>query len=433
MESLPDDGLGFSQTLETFHQKYRPWLTSSAGPRYFGFVIGGSTPAAVAGDWLVSAFDQNSTNSSESAAALVEQETIHMLKQLFALPDSFFGAFVSGATLSNFVGLALGRQWIGHQAGVDVASEGVGALPHPVRILSGAIHASAVKSLSMLGLGRTSYVAVPTLADRECIDLQALETHLQAMQGKPCIVVANAGTVNTVDFDDIAAIVELRKKYPFWLHVDAAFGGFAACSDTYKHLLTGWKEADSITIDAHKWLNVPYDSAMIFTRHKALQLEVFQNANAKYLGDPEKDFNYLNYTPENSRRFRTLPAWFSLKAYGQQGYRAIVENNIALAQQLGEFIEQSDAFQLLAPVRLCVVCFTLNTTEDLSSKVGAFLKILNDGGKVALTPTVYKGVPAIRAALVNWRTTQEDLKITIAELQKAVGSRITSKQNRIGS
>lgn len=416
-EALSEQGQGFANALQTFDQKYRPWITASAGPRYFGFVTGGATPAAVAGDWLTAAFDQNSTNSGESSTAAVEQETIHMLRQLFGLPDSFFGSFVSGATMSNFVGLALGRQWVGHQAGINVALDGLQSLPFPVRILSSAIHASAVKSLAMLGLGRNSWVSVPSLADREAIDLNALENHLKNLNGQPCIVVANAGTVNTVDFDDIQTLVALRRKYAFWLHVDAAFGGFVACTPSHQHLIQGWDQADSITIDAHKWLNVPYDSAMIFTRHKALQLEVFQNANARYLGDPEKDFNYINYTPENSRRFRALPAWFSLKAYGRQGYRAIVENNIALARQLGEFIAQSADFRLLAPVRACVVCFTLQTDDhSLQAQVNQFLQCLLERGKVVLTPTVYQGIPAMRAALVNWRTTAADLEVTKTEL-----------------
>jgi glutamate/tyrosine decarboxylase-like PLP-dependent enzyme len=202
-----------------------------------------------------------------------------------------------------------------------------------------------------------------------------------------------------VDFDDFKAISELKKKYNFWWHIDAAFGGFAACSDSYKYLVEGWEYADSITVDCHKWLNVPYESAvfLIKEQHKILQVETFQNSNAPYLGDPLDNFSYLNFLPENSRRLKALPAWFSIMAYGRKGYQEIVDKNISWAKQFGELIENSNDFKLLAPVRLNTVCFTLKdgVKED---EVGRFLEKLNDTGKVFMTPTFYNQHNGIRAA-----------------------------------
>lgn len=412
---LPEQGMGTAAALEYFDNRFGDYLTANAGPRYFGFVTGGVTPAALAGDWLAGTMDMNPADRS-AVSFHIEKETIDLLRQLFSLPEDFLGAFVSGATMSNFTGLATARQWLGEQQGVNVAEQGMSAL-QTVNILAATPHSSIGKALSMLGLGRNALTLLPTLPDREAVDIRALQAWIKEHPGQPFIFIASAGTVNTVDFDDIATLAALKKEHNFWLHIDAAFGGFAALTPRFRHLLNGWEAADSITIDAHKWLNVPYDAAMIFTRHPAQQLAVFQNAGAAYLGDPAANFNFINYAPENSRRLRALPAWFSLQAYGAEGYRDMVESNIQLARQLGERLEKSGHFRLLAPVRMCVVCFTLNyPTRLLQEHIQLFIQKLVKRGLVYVTPTNYKGTPGIRAALVNWRTTEQDIDKVMQEL-----------------
>ncbi|MGB7114801.1 MAG: pyridoxal-dependent decarboxylase [Anaerolineales bacterium] len=417
---ISDEGIGALETFGVFKERYASWISGSAGPRYFGFVTGGVTPAALAGDWLVSVYDQNNLRSDESIAPQIEFDTMSLLRQLFGLPDVYTGSFVSGATMSNFVGLALARQWIGHQIGIDFAQKGLWGA-EPINVFSGTPHSSIYKALSMLGMGREALTKVPCLLDREAIDLVILENFLQDQNGQTCIVVANAGTVNTVDFDDLVLLAELKTRYKFWLHVDAAFGGFAACSPKYRSLVGGMELADSITIDAHKWLNVPYDSAMQFTRHQELQAEVFQNA-AVYLGQEISSSNFVHLTPENSRRLRAMPSWFSLMAYGKQGYTEIVERNCQLAQWLGAQIDASDAFKLLAPVRLNGLCFTFTTEEDPVSLevVKDYLNSLKKKGDVFLTPTVYNDIPAIRVSISNWRTTQEDVEIAWQAMRREI-------------
>jgi glutamate/tyrosine decarboxylase-like PLP-dependent enzyme len=418
--NLPKKGIGTEGALNLFNEKFADLMAATSGPRYWGFVTGGTTPAALAGDWLTTLYDQNCQSSTKAGdvSAVVEFETLNLLRGVLKLPDTFLGGFVTGATMSNFTCLAVARQWYGQKMGVDIAEEGLSGLKN-MKVLSAMPHSCVHKDLSMLGVGRKSLVKIKTLPDnREAMDIKDLEHALKSLKGEPCIVTTSGGTVNTVDFDDMAAIAKLKGKYNFWWHIDAAFGAFAVCSPKYAKLLRGWEQADSIAVDLHKWLNVPYDSAVAFVRdeYMNLQRETFQNANAAYLGNPKADFNFLNFLPENSRRMRALPAWMTLMAYGQQGYQDIVERNVSNAQYLGTLISQSNDFQLLAPVRLNCVCFTL--TNKTQAEVSAFLLKLTERAKVFMTPTVYLGQPAIRAALVNWRTEREDVDLAFEEMIK---------------
>ncbi|MFI0454133.1 pyridoxal phosphate-dependent decarboxylase family protein [Actinomadura sp. 6N118] len=410
--ALPPSGIGLDNALADFAERWEPGFSGSAGPRYLGFVTGGATPASVAGDWLTSVLDQNAAPGLDSSAPDLERETITWLRELFGIGEEHTGSFVSGATMSNTVGLALAREWLGEQQGISIADAGVGALAD-VTVLSGTPHSSIYKALSMLGIGRDRLRTIPTLPDREAVDIDALASALADLPG-PAIVVANAGTVNTVDFDDLEAIAALRDRHPFWLHVDAAFGAFAALTPAHAHLVAGLTLADSICVDLHKWLNVPYDSAIQLTNRQDLQVHVFQNS-AAYLGLPTTTPDFVHLTPENSRRLRALPAWFTLRAYGREGHRSIVERNIAQAQRLGEAISVSPHWRLLAPVRLNVVCFTL-ADSPTNAAIDTITQNLAAAGTTFLTPTVYAGTPALRAAFSNWRTTDADVERIAKEI-----------------
>lgn len=419
--ALNELGLGSLAALKEFNERLAPLMVASPGPRYWGFVTGGSTPASIVGDWLASVYDQNTQaiKAQGGVSALIEFETINLLLQLLELPDTFLGGFVTGATMSNFTCLGVARQWFGKQSRKDFAKNGIS---ETINILTATPHSSSIKSLAMLGIGSNNYTTVKTIeGNREAIDIADLEKNIQNLNGKPFILISSAGTVNTADFDDFEAISKLKEKYNFWWHIDAAFGGFAAVSDKYKHFVEGWEGADSITIDCHKWLNVPYESAfyLIKKEHTSLQIETFQNSNAPYLGNPLENFNYLNVLPENSRRLRALPVWFSLLAYGKEGFQDIVENSTSLAMHFGNELIEEGNFELLAPIRLNNVCFTLKGNHN-QEKVSEFLTLLNDKGKVFMTPTVYQNRKGIRASFVNWRTTEQDIKIVIEEMKETI-------------
>ena len=410
-DRLPDEGIGAANALAAFRAKYEPWLSASPGPRYLGFVTGGTTPAALVGDWLVSTYDQNVVSSGDSVATEVERATIGLLRELFCLPESFEGVFVTGATQANAVALATARQWAAAQHGIDSAEQGIWGMP-PIPVLGGSPHVSIQKALAMLGMGRQTLEQLPTLPGRMAVDPQALAERLAALNGAPAIVVAGAGEVNTGDFDDLEVLAAFCAKYGAWLHADGAFGLFAACAPTRSHLLRSLGAADSITADGHKWLNVPYDCGFVFTRHLAFQQQVFK-ASAAYLG---AGADLFHRTPEDSRRFRALSAWMTLMAYGKSGYRDLVACCCALAQQMARGIEQSPHFDLLAPVRLNIVCFALRGAD--TARRDRFLAALTADGRVLLTPTVFAGIPAIRAAFVNWSTREQDIPLILDALEQ---------------
>lgn len=413
---LPETGSGAALALEQFRARYDQYLSASAGPRYLGFVTGGATPAALAADWLAATFDQNAQLNGDTIAADIEQQALRWLGELLGFSTEQTGIVVTGATMANFTGLAIGRQWLGRQRGLDLAASGLHAMP-PIRVLSGAAHSSIAKALAMLGIGRDALLPVVSLAGREAVDVAALEARLVELRGQPIIVNANAGIVNTGDFDDLAAIAELKQRHEFWLHVDGAFGAMAGVSPKYADKLRGIKQADSITVDGHKWLNVPYDGGYLYTRHLQCQLDVFSN-RSPYLPAPVADpRNVLHLGPENSRRWRALPLWFALQAYGRAGIREIVERDCAMAAELGACIEASDRYELLAPVDFNIVCFTLkeNPTAD---HLLALREYLVEENAAYLSPTTYRGKPALRAAFCNWRTGQHHVAQIDAALRR---------------
>ena len=401
----------------------------ASGPRFFHWVVGGTTPAALAADVLTSAWDQiSSAWDSSPIGTRCEELALDWLKQLFGLPAEWGGVLTTGATMANFTALAAARTWWGRRHDVDVDTHGLGGLPAVPVFSSGYIHPSATKALAMLGIGRNTARRFAR-DDVGRLDLEALNDALQGLRGAPAIIVGNAGEVNAGDFDPIDALADLADRYDAWLHVDGAFGLFACATPVAAHLAKGVERADSVISDSHKWLNVPYDSGFAFVRDASLLASAFA-IGAAYLPKPGEHPMFAAMGPEASRRARGIAVWATLRAYGRAGYRAMVERHLALAQRLAQKIDESPDIERLADVPLNIVCFRYHPKDARPEELDALnlrlgTELLADG-RVYVGTTRYRGLVAFRPAIVNWRTTEADVD-SIVDVVRELGARIGDK------
>jgi glutamate/tyrosine decarboxylase-like PLP-dependent enzyme len=411
-EKLSKEGIGFDSLSEYILENIQPNLSASNGGRYWGFVTGGANPVATYADWLVTTFNQNVSKGGDSIASSIEQQTLIWLCELFELPTSFKGIFTTGATAANLLAAFTARQYAGNQQDLDVAKNGLKDLD--VSIFSATPHASMIKSLGMAGLGQDSWHKVTTETNSEAMNVKALARALQNSHSKSNIVIASAATVTGTDYDDLVEIVRLCKKHNAWLHVDAAFGIFERLLSGKEGKTQGIELADSITLDCHKWLNVPYDCGVFLTRHQSL-LKDSCNVDAPYLASDAHDIAFMSLGIENSRRFRAFPVWATLMAYGKEGIKNEVQKNVEQAQKLAEWIDESPDYILVKPCELNVVLFKPNE-ENLRLTSNECMEKLNKSGQVFLTPGRWQGEPIIRAALSSWATTDNDINMVIRSL-----------------
>ena len=401
---LPADGTEPTEVLRLLDAIGSPATVASAGPRYFGFVTGGALPATLAATWLAGAWDQCAgLDVLSPVSSALEEISARWLLELFGLPPKCGVGFVTGATMANFTALAAARNAVLERAGWDVEADGLIGAPKITVIGGEEIHISAVKALGMLGLGRNRIVRVP-------VDSQGrMRADLLPRIDGPTIVCMQAGNVNSGAFDPAKEICEVAHPARAWVHVDAAFGLWAAAAQSRAHLVAGLAEADSWATDAHKWLNVPYDSGIAFVREDR-HMKAAMSANAAYLVRGEKRDPNL-FTPEMSRRARGVEIWAALRSLGSNGIADLVERNCRMATRFAEGLKAS-GFEVLNEVVLNQVLVSFGTDVTTRDVIAA----LQAEGTCWCGGTMWHGRAAMRIAVSSWATTEEDVERSLESM-----------------
>jgi glutamate/tyrosine decarboxylase-like PLP-dependent enzyme len=420
---LPDAGEDPATVLEELADAAEPGVIATGGPRYFGFVIGGSLPAALGADWLATAWDQiASLYACGPSASVAEEVAGRWVLGLLGLPESAAFGLTTGGTMANFAGIAAGRHAVLDREGWDVEARGLHGAPE-VRVLVGEhAHATISVALKMLGLG--SEKAVVVAADERG---RMIPDELAAALERgdvPAIVCAQAGEVNTGCFDPFEELADLCQRHGAWLHVDGAVGLWAAASPELAHLTRGLDRADSWSTDSHKWLNVPYDSGFIAVAHPAA-LRAAMGVSAAYLTAADEARDGYDFVPESSRRARGFALYAALRSLGRRGVVELVERCCGLARQMAAELADDDSLELLNEVAINQVLVAIRGDDDGRVTADAIERIQRDG-TCWLAGTTWRGRPAIRISFSNWLTTSDDVRRSAAAIRAAVAEATSS-------
>jgi glutamate/tyrosine decarboxylase-like PLP-dependent enzyme len=415
---LPEEPQAALKVVEDLARAAEPGLVGTAGPRYFGFVVGGSVSAGLAADWLTSAWDQNTGLYVLSpAGAVAEEVAAAWLVELFGLPRGSSVGFTTGATMASFTALAAARHAVLERAGWHVEDDGyVGAPPIAV-VVSDESHVTIFASLQMLGLGRARVHRVAT-DDQGRMRADALRDTLARIDG-PLIVNAQAGNVNTGAFDPLPEIVEaVRAKPNAWLHVDGAFGLWAAVVPELRDRVAGVDGADSWTTDAHKWLNVPYDSGIVICRDPAPHHAAMTLGAAYYVETAGGERDNYNWVPESSRRARGFDVYAALKSLGRTGLADMIGRCCTLARRIADGLRSADGVSIVNDVVLNQVLVRFSppgggdeaATDAFTRRV---VTAVQEDGTCWLGGTTWHGRAAMRISVSNWSTTEADADISV--------------------
>lgn len=415
---LPEHPTDPAEVVDALATGAEPGLVASAGPRHFGFVVGGAVPAALAADWLVSAWDQCAAfHALSPAGSAIEEITAGWVTELLGLPGDASVGFVTGGQGANTTCLAAARHAVLAAAGWDVERDGLIGAPR-VRVLCGEqAHATIHTALRLLGLGGDTAIRIPADAQGR-MDPDALRATLAAETG-PAIVCAQAGNVATGAFDAFEPIADACAEYGAWLHVDGAFGLWAAAAPSTRPLTRGVDRADSWAVDAHKWLNVPYDCAAAIVAHPEAHRAAMSLTGPYLVADVGQRDN-TTYVPESSRRARSVPVYAAIRSLGRTGIAELVERNCAQARRMAEHLRAIPGATVLNDVVLNQVLVALPGGDDANRD--AIAAIQRDG-TCWLGGTTWQGAHVLRVSVSNWATTDDDIDRSAAAIAVVARSR----------
>ena len=404
---LPSEPSRAGDILAFLDDHGSPATVASAGGRYFGFVTGAALPATVAAQFLASAWDQNCFSFvSSPAVACIESTVLRWLKEALGLPAAAEGALVTGATMANFTCLAAARNWTLQRHGWDVDRQGLFGAPALTVVLGDEAHATIYKVLSMLGLGRERVLRVPADAQG-----RMRADRFPPITG-PAIVCLQAGNVNSGAFDPAEELIARAHQYDAWVHVDGAFGLWALASAEQAALARAFVGADSWALDAHKWLNVPYDSGIALVRERAALARAMSMSGAYLLPSEHRDA--MNFTPDSSRRARAIEIWAALRSLGRSGLAELVSRNCRQAQRIAAELTKAGV-DVLNEVVLNQVVVAFGDDERTRRVIAR----IQDGGTCWCGGTVWRGRAAMRISVSSWATSAEDVERTIAAILAA--------------
>jgi len=406
-QSLPDAPMDPARVIEELAAAVEPGLVASLGPRYFGFVTGGQLPAAAAADWLTTAWGQNAVvHAASPAGAAVESVAGAWMLDVLGLPSDASVGLPTGAGMGNTVGLAAGRHAVLERAGWDVEARGLYEAPEITVVIGGEAHATLLTALQYLGLGRERVVKVP-VDDQGRMRADEARGAIASVEG-PLLVAIQAGNVNTGGFDPAAAVADAAAMHPnAWVHVDGAFGLWAAASPRLRHLVEGVDRADSWSTDAHKWLNVGYDCGFVAVRDRAAH-RAAMSATAAYLL-PSAERENWEYVLDSSRRARGFVLYAALRSLGRDGARSLVERCCDLAARIADRLRDAQGVEVLNDVVLNQVLVAFGDdvrTRQVIARVQA-------DGTAWMGGTVWQGRAAMRISVSNWSTTESDADRTV--------------------